>query len=225
MGIPVLAAVWGGATASVVVKAANIHRLVSVSKALYITLGWAVIVALPVLVVSVPASGLALMVSGGIAYAVGAIVFLLGRPDPRPNVFGFHQVWHACTTAGPSATSPWCGSSSRRRRTHFPGDRRWPRPRGDNRVSDCASSGAAIDLGSDRQWARHDRRRDDGVQTRRFPDEGRMRRRTRIRQHPSERCDRTVGSPGCSSVLGAYVRFDEDVEYLADGALLGDRFA
>jgi hypothetical protein len=72
--------------------------------------------------------------------------------------------------------SPWCGSSSRGRRTHLPRDRLWPRPRGDNRVSDCASSGAVIEVGSVRQLARHDRRRDDGVQTRRFPDESRIRR-------------------------------------------------
>ena len=100
VGIPVLAAVWGAATAGVVVKAADIQGLVGVADALYIILGWAVIVALPVLVVSVPASGLALMVSGGIAYTVGAIVFLRGRPDSRPDVFGFHEVWHACTIVG-----------------------------------------------------------------------------------------------------------------------------
>jgi hypothetical protein len=33
------------------------------------------------------------------------------------------------------------------------------------------------------------------------------------------------GSPGGSSVFGVHVGFDEDVEYLADGALLGDGFA
>jgi hemolysin III len=99
-GIPVLAVVWGGASMGVVVKAADIKRLVGVADALYIILGWAVIVALPVLVASIPASGLALMATGGIAYTVGAVVFLRGRPDPRPNVFGFHEVWHACTVVG-----------------------------------------------------------------------------------------------------------------------------
>jgi hemolysin III len=99
-GIPVLAVVWGGASMGVVVKAADIRRLVGVADALYLILGWAVIVALPVLVASISASGLALMVTGGIAYTVGAVVFLRGRPNPRPNVFGFHEVWHACTVVG-----------------------------------------------------------------------------------------------------------------------------
>jgi predicted membrane channel-forming protein YqfA (hemolysin III family) len=56
-GIPVLAAVWGAAAAGVVVKAADIKGLVGVADPLYIILGWAVIVALPVLVASIRASG------------------------------------------------------------------------------------------------------------------------------------------------------------------------
>jgi hemolysin III len=99
-GIPVLAVVWGGASMGVVVKAAGIKRLGGVANALYIVLGWTAIVALPVLVTSIPPSGLALMLTGGIAYTVGAVVLLRRQPDPRPNVFGYHEVWHACTVIG-----------------------------------------------------------------------------------------------------------------------------
>jgi hemolysin III len=99
-GVPVLATVWGGASVGVLVKAAGSERLGGVANALYIILGWAAVVALPVVVASIPASGLGLMVTGGIAYTAGAVVFLRGRPGPQPNVFGFHEVWHACTVIG-----------------------------------------------------------------------------------------------------------------------------
>ena len=99
-GIPVLAVVWSGAFLGVVVKAAGIKCLASAANALYIVLGWAAVVALPVVVTSIPPFGLALMLTGGIAYTAGAIVFLRRRPDPRPDVFGFHEVWHACTVIG-----------------------------------------------------------------------------------------------------------------------------
>jgi hemolysin III len=98
--IPVLIAVWGGTVVGVIVKAAGFDRLRVMSNALYLVLGWTAIVTLPVIVVSVPVSGLALMVCGGIAYTVGSIVLLRRRPDPRPRVFGFHEVWHACTLVG-----------------------------------------------------------------------------------------------------------------------------
>jgi hemolysin III len=99
-GIPVLAVVWSGASMGVVVKAVGIKRLVGAANALYIVLGWTAIVALPVLVTSIPPSGLALMLTGGIAYTAGAVVLLRRQPDPRPNVFGYHEVWHACTVIG-----------------------------------------------------------------------------------------------------------------------------
>jgi hemolysin III len=99
-GIPVLIAVWGGAFLGVLVKGAGITCLAGAANALYIVLGWAAVVALPVVVTSIPPFGLALMLTGGIAYTAGAIVFLRRSPDPRPDVFGFHEVWHACTIIG-----------------------------------------------------------------------------------------------------------------------------
>jgi hemolysin III len=99
-GVPLLVVVWGGAVLGVVVKATGIKSLVGLANALYIVLGWAAVIALPVLVTSVPPSGLALMLTGGLAYTVGAIVLLRRRPDPRPSVFGYHEVWHACTVLG-----------------------------------------------------------------------------------------------------------------------------
>jgi len=84
----------------VVVKAAGIKPLVGVANALYIVLGWAGVVALPVFVRSLSPSGLALLVTGGIAYTGGAVVLRRRRPDPRPQVFGFHEVWHVCTVIG-----------------------------------------------------------------------------------------------------------------------------
>ena len=37
----------------------------------------------------------ALIVSGGLVYSLGAVVYATRRPDPRPAVFGFHEVFHA----------------------------------------------------------------------------------------------------------------------------------
>jgi hemolysin III len=39
------------------------------------------------------------MVTGGLLYTAGAIVFAARRPDPRPAVFGYHEIWHAFMVA------------------------------------------------------------------------------------------------------------------------------
>ena len=41
-----------------------------------------------------------LLALGGIAYTVGAVVYAIKRPNPRPSHFGYHEVFHALTLVG-----------------------------------------------------------------------------------------------------------------------------
>ena len=34
------------------------------------------------------------MAAGGVLYTVGAVIFALGRPNPWPRTFGFHEIFH-----------------------------------------------------------------------------------------------------------------------------------
>ena len=40
---------------------------------------------------------LALVLTGGMLYSLGAVVYARKRPDPSPQWFGFHEVFHAMT--------------------------------------------------------------------------------------------------------------------------------
>jgi hemolysin III len=66
---------------------------------MYLALGWVAVMVLPDLVRSAPAQANALLVAGGLLYSVGALVFATRWPDPRPSVFGYHEVFHALTVA------------------------------------------------------------------------------------------------------------------------------
>jgi hemolysin III len=66
---------------------------------LYMGLGWLAAIALPQLIRGMTLSQLLLMVTGGLLYTAGAIVFVSRWPDPRPATFGFHEVWHAFMVA------------------------------------------------------------------------------------------------------------------------------
>jgi hemolysin III len=39
----------------------------------------------------------ALLAAGGLAYSAGAVVYAVRRPDPAPDVFGYHELFHALT--------------------------------------------------------------------------------------------------------------------------------
>jgi hemolysin III len=96
-GIPVLCAVGSLALAGMALKLLAFDRVRTLGSVLYIVLGWAAIAALPVLVHRLSAGEMVLLFGGGLVYTAGAVVFATGRPNPRPSVFGYHEVWHACT--------------------------------------------------------------------------------------------------------------------------------
>jgi hemolysin III len=95
-GVPLLVTVWVGAVVGVVLK--NV-RGADTANSLYLVLGWAAVMASPAIVEHLPVAALALMLSGGLAYTLGAAVLFRRRPDPAPAHFGYHEVWHACTVA------------------------------------------------------------------------------------------------------------------------------
>ena len=40
-----------------------------------------------------------LIATGGILYTIGAVVYARQRPDPRPAVFGYHEIFHVLVVA------------------------------------------------------------------------------------------------------------------------------
>ena len=97
--IVLLSVVWAGAAVGVTLKMVRPDGLLILTSILYMALGWLALVALPQLFRGMEAAELALMVSGGLLYTAGAIVFASRRPDPRPATFGYHEVWHTFQVA------------------------------------------------------------------------------------------------------------------------------
>jgi hemolysin III len=60
----------------------------------YVGLGCLGAAALPGVWTHVGAAAFFLVLGGGLLYIVGAVLFHRRHPDPVPNVFGFHEVFH-----------------------------------------------------------------------------------------------------------------------------------
>jgi len=97
----VLALVWGGAAAGITLRQVWLDAPQWVVAIPYVAVGWAPpVVVAPELVHELGWAGFALMIAGGSAYTAGALVYAAKRPNPWPRVFGFHEVFHACTLVG-----------------------------------------------------------------------------------------------------------------------------
>lgn len=93
-GWSLFAVVWTAAVAGVVFKSVAIGRAPILSVALYVTMGWCVLVALGPLARSVEAGGIALLIVGGVCYTLGIVFYAWHRLR-----FG-HFVWHLFVLAG-----------------------------------------------------------------------------------------------------------------------------
>ena len=90
-----LSLVWAGAALGVTIKMLRPDGLSVTSAFLYLGLGWLALIALPRLVEEMTTAEAVLMILGGMLYTAGAFVFAIRRPDPRPETFGYHEIWHA----------------------------------------------------------------------------------------------------------------------------------
>ena len=99
LALVVLAVVWGGALLGMALTMVWIDAPKWFSAIVYISLGWVAVVVFPDLIVQLGAMGTGLIVLGGVLYSVGAGVYALRRPDPAPEVFGYHEVFHALVIA------------------------------------------------------------------------------------------------------------------------------
>lgn len=97
--IPILAVVWAGALAGILLKLFWVSGPKWLSAAIGVTLGWVGVVAFSQLL-TIDVVGLALLVLGGLLYTAGAVVYAFKRPDPLPDVFGYHELFHALTIGG-----------------------------------------------------------------------------------------------------------------------------
>jgi hemolysin III len=93
----VLAVVWTGAAAAILLKFAWVGAPKWLAAVIGIALGWVGVAAMPQVFRSAGAAAVVLLGVGGLAYTAGAIVYAARRPDPAPRIFGYHELFHALT--------------------------------------------------------------------------------------------------------------------------------
>ena len=99
----VLIVVWAGAFGGIVLNLVWTTAPKWVSATVYIALGWVAVIAMPELAQRLGAVGVALLMGGGLMYTAGAIIYAAQRPNPRPAVFGYHEIFHALVLAAAAA--------------------------------------------------------------------------------------------------------------------------
>jgi len=86
--------VWSLAAVGILLKATRGVRHPWLSMTLYLGMGWLALVAIRPLWLHMPATGIAWLAAGGVAYTAGVAFYALER------VRYAHLAWHLCVIAG-----------------------------------------------------------------------------------------------------------------------------
>ncbi len=99
-GWSIAGVVWGIALGGTILKIVTPHSPRWITVALYLIMGWVVVVAIWPLVQAMELAGLLWLLAGGLWYTVGAVMYARKKPDPWPKHVGFHGIWHVFVMAG-----------------------------------------------------------------------------------------------------------------------------
>lgn len=87
--------IWAAALLGILLNCIDVERFKVFSMICYLSMGWCVIFTFPTLYRNLAPAGLKLLVWGGIAYTVGAIIYGIGS-----KVKYMHSLWHFFVLAG-----------------------------------------------------------------------------------------------------------------------------
>lgn len=95
LGWTLFGIVWGCAALGITFTAIDMKRYEKLAMALYLGIGWCVVLAIKPAIASVPMEGLLWILAGGVAYTIGAGLYAMGAKRRY-----MHSVFHLFVVAG-----------------------------------------------------------------------------------------------------------------------------
>ena len=89
-----LISAWVGVALGALLRFLPFEPPYGLMNALFLTLGWVAVLALPRLWETLERPWMILLGIGGLLYTFGAFIVGIRKPDPWPDIFGYHEIWH-----------------------------------------------------------------------------------------------------------------------------------
>ena len=101
-GITLLCVVWAFAIAGILIKAFWVFCPKWISSVLYIGMGWTCVLAFSQILNNMSSAAFAWLLTGGIIYTVGGVIYALKLPifNSRHKNFGSHEIFHLFVMGG-----------------------------------------------------------------------------------------------------------------------------
>lgn len=87
--------IWASAVVGIALNAISVQKFKIFSMICYVASGWAVIAAARPMAAAIPLRGIILLLLGGVAYSIGAVLYTIGK-----KIKYMHSIWHFFVLAG-----------------------------------------------------------------------------------------------------------------------------
>ncbi|WP_352400716.1 hemolysin III family protein [Anaerotignum sp.] len=101
-GWTMLVLIWAFALGGILLKIFWMNAPRWLSTMIYVVMGWLAVIVFVPLEKAVSWQGVGLLLAGGIAYTVGAVIYGLKKPNITFKHFGFHEIFHVFVMVGSS---------------------------------------------------------------------------------------------------------------------------
>jgi hemolysin III len=95
-----LAIIWSLAIIGIIVKLFIINSPRWLSAGVYVIMGWICLAAIGEMLRILPVGALIWLMTGGVIYTLGAVVYITKIMNFQPGRFGYHELWHIFVILG-----------------------------------------------------------------------------------------------------------------------------
>lgn len=99
-GKQLLIIIWSAAALGLIQSIFWVKAPKWVTAILYVIMGWLALPYLGELKETLGSARILLIVAGGVVYTVGAVFYAMKKPNFKPGVFGYHELFHLFTIIG-----------------------------------------------------------------------------------------------------------------------------
>jgi hemolysin III len=85
---------WSLVVAGILFKTFFIRAPRYLSVLIYMAMGWMAMIFIGHIWSFITIGEFVLLLSGGLSYSIGAIIYGIKKPNPWPGIFGFHEIFH-----------------------------------------------------------------------------------------------------------------------------------
>lgn len=100
IGVTLLILVWSVALAGIFIKIFWMNAPRWLSTIIYLFMGWLAVIVIVPLFKTLQTAALIWMLTGGLFFTAGAVIYARKKPDPYPGVLGFHEIFHIFVLLG-----------------------------------------------------------------------------------------------------------------------------